>query len=42
MQQFAGNVLIPLEITITAIKVRRAYRIPKIHLLAYLSVLNRS
>ena len=27
---------------ITAIKVGRAYRIPKIHLLAYLSVLNRS
>ena len=27
---------------ITAIKVGRVYRIPKIHLLAYLSVLNRS
>lgn len=27
---------------ITAIKVGRAYRIPKIHLLAYLSVLNHS
>ena len=27
---------------ITAIKVGRAYRIPKIHLLAFLSVLNRS
>ena len=27
---------------ITAIKVGRAYRISKIHLLAYLSVLNRS
>ena len=27
---------------ITAIKVGRAYRIPKIHVLAYLSVLNHS